>query len=1218
MNPLYWIQRVGRALFRRPPRWVLIMFGMALIAAVIWFAGPLFAFAGKVPLAGTISRLVTILAIFAVIGGVWLFRRWRARRRNAAMVDDLSASGTGAPAGKAAQPGDEDVAAMNDRAAKALTLMRTTRVGKNRAFIYELPWYILIGPPGAGKTTALQHAGLDFPVSQELGDGPVRGIGGTRTIEWWFTDRAVLIDTAGRYTTQDSDAAVDARAWTGLLDLLKKHRPRQPVTGIVVAISVTDLIGADESAALSHGRAIRQRLNEVQSAFGVRTPVYVSLTKLDLLAGFNEFFDDLPASEREQVWGATLEFDTATGRSKAAPDDTTFGREFDALMARLDERLLARIQAESDIARRSLVFGFPQQVATLRGPLLALMRIIARETKFEPTPLVRGFYLTSATQTGRPIDRLIGAISARVGMELATSPGEAPRGRSYFLHDLLARVVFPEAAIAGRDIKAERRRALVRWALVGTASAAAVAVATLWTLAYIRNASLIERLEVRAGALQHDADALGNAPIADDDVTRPLAVLEQARALPFASTASPADSSPGFSWGVGREKSLRAQVDGAYRNLLNRQFLPRLLLVLEGAVGRLNSAPDAGTQGKTGRAPDPRPDIYNLLRVYLMLGRAAGAPLDRAAIEAWFADHWADTYPSDEQAPVRAALQRHLRTLLDGPLVPPKINAPLIASARERIGTLGPGERVYVRMLADTGLRDLQPFALTDVPGLASSRLFRRKSGAALSAGIPGMYRHGSFYPTVVTTIARYAAQSADEGWVTGERAAPGMSSGAGRIKDALLTAYLADFTNRWDDFIDDIAVSGERPIRDRIQLATRPPSPVRSLFNTMANETDLTPPSLKAGSGTRSALQVGAVFSRSIYRGLQRADQVGSAAHTTNKAPPGPLDEVIDHFRWLRDMLPPGAAGPLDQALGALAQVGDAGGAAAAAAGMGNAGLQQSSSAAAMSATAKLGVVSSALPAPAGALFDGFVKASATQLNHDARDAVRKQYGAELLPECETIVGGGYPFSGTPARQVALDDFSRLFRPDGLLDTFQKTSLAGQIDVSGARWTLTSSGKALGLDAQAVARFQDAAKIRALFFKPGDVRPNVRLIAELVRLSPTAQSVTLSVDGVPAVFPAAGAQPVQLRWPGSTPGASIAFKSNAARPPQAAPLAFPGDWGLFAMARALGGRSATATGVLLQADGVGGSATLRLRSTDGHSAFGGTLLSDFKCPTKL
>lgn len=1202
--------RLRRVFARRPPKWLLIALGVLLIALIIWFVGPLVAIAGHVPLGSVLWRAVVIVGGLVSAGGIWGFRRWRTARRNKAMVDDLAAT----PAAPAHDDADEDVAAMNDRAAQALALMRTTRVGKSKTFIYELPWYVIIGPPGAGKTTALQNAGLDFPVAQSLGAGPVRGIGGTRTIEWWFTDQAVLIDTAGRYTTQDSDAVVDGKAWIGLLDLLKRHRPRQPVTGIIIAISVTDLIGADEAAALAHGRAIRQRLNEVQSAFGVRTPVYFTLTKLDLLAGFTEFFDDLPQSEREQVWGATLEFDATTGQSKDVPDDATFGRLFDGLIQRLDERLLLRIQAELDMGRRGLVFGFPQQVATLRTPLLVLLRIIAREAKFEPTPLIRGFYLTSATQFGRPIDRLMNAISARVGLALSTTPGEGARGRSYFLHDLLARVVFPEAAIAGRDLKAERRRRAIRIFILAVAGTSVAAVSVVWTLAYLRNAALIGRLETRADVLQQDVVALGRAPVSDDDPTRPLSALNAARALPFASTAPPADRSPGFGWGVGREKSLRTQVDGTYVNLLNRQFLPRLLLTLESEVGRLDAASDGPASPKGGRAADPRPAIYNVLRVYLMLGRAAGAPLDRAAITAFFADRWLDAYPAEEQGAIRTALADHLQTLLANPITPPKLNAILIADARGRIGTLGPGERVYVRMLADERLRDLTPFALTDVPGVANARLFTRKSGVPLSTGVPGMFRHGSFYPTVITTITRYAAQSADEGWVTGERS--GVAGGAGRIKDALLTAYLADFTNRWDDFIDDIVVSGERPIRDRIQLATRPPSPVRSLFNALASETDLTPPSLKQGSGLRNTLQVGSLFSRNIYRGLQQGRAVGSQIQSGPPRPPGPLDEVIQHFIWLREMIPAGGAGPLDQALAALGEVGSAGGAASAAAGIASPGLQQQSSATAMAATAKLGTVAATLPPQAGGLFDGFVKASATQLNRDARSAVRDQYGAELLPECTSIIKGGYPFAGSPARQVSTDDFSRLFRPSGLLDGFEKTTLAGQIDTSSAQWKLTPSGRALGLSPAAVDRFQAAARIRAAFFRPGDIRPNVRFTVELIRLT-GAEAVTLAVDGIPASFSASGARPIDFRWPGGTPGTSIAFQRLPAPPIASTPRTWPGDWGLAVMMHDLGGRSATPKGVTLDIKDGAASATFRLTMVGGNP-FASTDLAEFRCPVKL
>ena len=65
---------------------------------------------------------------------------------------------------------------------------------------------MIIGPPGSGKTTALINSGLKFPLARGATPEAVAGVGGTRYCDWWFTEDAVLIDTAGRYTTQDSDA----------------------------------------------------------------------------------------------------------------------------------------------------------------------------------------------------------------------------------------------------------------------------------------------------------------------------------------------------------------------------------------------------------------------------------------------------------------------------------------------------------------------------------------------------------------------------------------------------------------------------------------------------------------------------------------------------------------------------------------------------------------------------------------------------------------------------------------------------------------------------------------------------------------------------------------------------------------------------------------------------------------------------------------------------
>jgi type VI secretion system protein ImpL len=1199
-----WVSRIlGRIRYVRVPKWVWLVLGLLCIALLIWFVGPLVAIAKWSPLAGWIARTVVIAVMLLAVGGFYGWKRWKARKRNAEMMAELKAQPKPPP-----EPdlSEDDIKEMEERAAKALELMKSARVGKQREFVYELPWYIIIGPPGAGKTTALQNAGLQFPVAQELGAAPLRGIGGTTTTEWWFTDQAVLIDTAGRYTTQDSHQAADAKAWEGFLSLLKRFRPRQPVTGILVAISVTDLINGDESEATAHGRAVRQRINEISQKFSVRPPVYVLLTKMDLLAGFTEFFDDATASDRDQVWGHTFPIETSRSGDAAAQG---FAPAFDGLVRRLTDRVLARVQAERDMARRGLIFGFPQQFAALRQPLSTLLQIIGRETKFEPTPLMRGFYFTSGTQFGRPIDRLLSSISGQFGLPNVPVPADAPAGRSYFLRHLLGEVVFKEGALAGQDPAGERKRRLQRLAVVGAGAAVVALFCVGWVYGYVRNASLVNQLQTRTAALQKSVAALPSGDLSDSDLMQVLPVLDQARNLPFASTAPKNIRSAGFSFGVGRTRALRPQVDGAYRNLLNRQLLPRLVLTLE---DRLRSA-----VSDTG-ASDSRPAVYNLLRIYLMLGRAPGAPLEASQISTWFANDWADRFAGAEDDAARASLAGHLATLLQGPVAPPPLDRELIATARAKVTSLSPGERAYARLLADASLAEMPQFTLVGIPSVGTSGLFARRSGKSMSLGVPGMFRRDAFYSKVMPAIAQLATQSANEDWVTGAPAggaARGVMVAAevGRIKDGILVAYLKDFTAHWDAFIDDITISGERPVDERIRVAVQPPSPVKQLVNAIAKETDLSPPSIKS-SGAAGAVRVAALFSRNIYRGQQRAQQIDSAMSYGPQGPPGPLDEVIEHFRWLRDMNPVQGPSPIDGALQALGALGDSAVAARTAAGMGDPVLQRSRAASAMEATARLDQVSAALPPVLGGMFTGFVRASTTQLNRSVNQNIQTQYAGQLRNECKAIVGQGYPFTAGE-RQVSIDDFSRLFRPGGLLDQFSQTNLAGMIDTSKPGWTLTQAGRSLGLKVESVRQLERADTIRRAFFQPGDIRPNVRFAMEPTEIE-GAPSVALNIDGTPASFDAANRRSMELRWPGSAPGASVSFQSPGAAP---SVRTWTGDWAFVRMISEGGVVNAGPRSVSFKTTAGTGTAgfSLRLLNTDGNPFLLNELKS-FKCPDSL
>ena len=85
------------------------------------------------------------------------------------------------------------------------------------------------------------------------------------------------------------------------------------------------------------------------------------------------------------------------------------------------------MEAEEELATRAEIFRFPAQVASLSEPLQLLVDSVFGESRYEESAWLRGFYLTSATQEGTPIDRL--AASLRPRLRPARAPRRADRAR---------------------------------------------------------------------------------------------------------------------------------------------------------------------------------------------------------------------------------------------------------------------------------------------------------------------------------------------------------------------------------------------------------------------------------------------------------------------------------------------------------------------------------------------------------------------------------------------------------------------------------------------------------------------------------------------------------------------------------------------------------------------------------------------------------------------
>src|SRR4051812_6845110 len=223
---------IGSVLYRVfSNRWVRTFLAAAVLAALVWFCGPLIGFGAAHPLDTELVRIIVVAGIF-IFWLVWnLVQTIRAHRREK-MLAEAVVSEPDAAAKEKERATAEEVAVLKDRLKEAMTTLKKSKVGSKKK-LSLLPWYMFFGPPGAGKTTALVNCGLKFPLAEKEGPAALRGVGGTRNCEWWFADEAVLIDTAGRYTTQDSQADLDSAGWLGFLKLLKRHRKRQPINGLI-------------------------------------------------------------------------------------------------------------------------------------------------------------------------------------------------------------------------------------------------------------------------------------------------------------------------------------------------------------------------------------------------------------------------------------------------------------------------------------------------------------------------------------------------------------------------------------------------------------------------------------------------------------------------------------------------------------------------------------------------------------------------------------------------------------------------------------------------------------------------------------------------------------------------------------------------------------------------------------------------------------------------
>ncbi len=783
---------------------------------------------------------------------------------------------------------------LRTRLADTVKTIKTSKIGQvsGGSALYELPWYIVIGNPAAGKSSAVINSGLQFPFADK-NSAVIHGIGGTRNCDWFFTTEGILLDTAGRYSVHEEDRS----EWLGFLDLLKRYRPKAPINGIIVTASIAELTGNRPEFAINLAKNLRQRVQELTEKLEVFAPVYVMFTKADLITGFTEFFSSNDRQEYDRVWGATLPYEPDEKRDVVA----LFDQRFEELYDGLKEISVAQLSVSRGNKLSPGQLSFPLEFSTIKPALRSFLATLFEDNPFQYKPIFRGFYFTSALQEGETNSAAAQRIAHRFGLDSQSlpKPHSAFSKNGFFLRDLFSKVIFADRQTVRQFASPTKTR--VRYAtFFGFVAALALALGG-WTWSTIGNQQLVSNVQAdldNVTRLQQNRNDLQSRLQAMDILEDRIEQLEQFR------RDKPLSVSLGLYQGNRLEQHLLTEYYNGVRQILLAPVSDNLASFLKDVnahpdqLAPMTRAPESGATpagpmpvsthpAAPGAAPSPAvaqgrqqgglyndasptnvEDAYNALKTYLMLSdkrHVEQAHLTDQVARFWRG--WLETnrgnMPRDEM--IRSA-ERMITFYLsrvsdnDWPMI--EANLALVDQTRENLRRVVRGmparQRVYEEIKARASTR-FAPMTIARIVGEGNTGL------VAGSYAIPGTFTRDAWFQYVQPAIRDAATKELQaKDWVLNTASADDLTleGSPEQIQKTLVAMYKTEYAQHWQKFMQGIAVQGFGNFTQAVdamnKLGDPQDSPIRKVLETAYDQTSWDNPSL--ANATIKKAQTGVV----------------------------------------------------------------------------------------------------------------------------------------------------------------------------------------------------------------------------------------------------------------------------------------------------------------------------------------------------------------------
>lgn len=1122
--------------------------GIIGLLALIWFIGPEIAISGVKPLASKTVRITVCAVIVLLWLGKILLRQYREARRNALLLKEIKASQEPILATT------EDSSAISRQFSEIDTVLKNAKFSKGGAgwfgrfnqgqYLYQMPWYVVLGAAGSGKTTALKQAGLHFPLESTLGSS-VSGLAGTRDCDWFLTDEAVLLDTAGRLSLHNEQFAdKDAKDWEEFVSLLQRYRPKQPINGVIVTIGVDDLLDGKTNLA-EMANSLRKRIHEMHTKLGIQFPVYLMVTKLDLLHGFNEFFAHLDDEERAQYLGTTL----VSGTESIPLATTTEG--LSAILDRLRNMVLPVINNLDTQAEKNAAFSFPEEFERLNNVLLTLLKNLAKSSKFEQPITWRGIYFTSATQSGQGFNPVLDELGG--SFQLTQKYVENERAQtnnksmhSFFLNKLFTDVVFYESGLASENKAWFLRYQTRYWLTVALLASIVLAGIVLLFSSYLNNSQYLEEVAKQAALLEEEGKQLSPNLDLQDSIAFADKVRNVAQSPHIDDLSSPPLS---YRMGLYQGKQIQEVADAAYNRLLQDNTMPLISHQFDNLLRTAHSTEYAHS--------------YDALKAYLMM-------FDKSHYNADFMKTWLlGNLKQPNGEPLDSVHRQRIDEALSQVLAQPQLafslpyDDALVEERRQALSSIDVTE-----MIADSVLNQIQiagseqytPVSISSMGGSQSHLLFRRKSGRALKEPVNFVYTREVYLNAVLPKLIETAEELYTESnWVLGHYAANNRDKlsalrGAQEI-------YFNQYIKAWQDYLNDLTLVSPKSNRESIQIAKLLSDKNSSLVNIIRGVSHNTRlrinEQLEQQLNEKTSEQISNWLSRSgLGKWLNADNMPGDELSALTQV--NPVDEAFADYHAL-------VVADNDQAA-SINTVVDAINDLYVYLIAVNLAVDKGVDLPPDDPFVKYKAKVNRLPLPFREPLDHFSEVILKNTDKVIDDRLMSLFEQQLAPlalTCEQMQSQGYPFQVAADNNVALESFNNIFGPNGIYQQF--SSLSGQAAA------LSRSDNLNDVMAKNPAfrnRFEALEQIniiRQTYFNKASGTPHFDFSVKVLMLDPSLESVTISYDGKSQIYTHGPVVPASFTWPAKSEDATMKISVMSPQISSAA-LTTNGPWSIFRM----------------------------------------------------